>query len=141
MRAGLGSADPDFAVRQHPLDPKQRDVRNAKASVDRQRNEIGDIVAIPFVLAGRSVALAGLVHLFDFIVCERLLLLVCPARHLPALRVVDARAGLLCTHLLQTQYSKNGFNIAIRRTAVCGLTDQVERNWRMSMGSHWSIMT
>ena len=51
MRAGLRGADTDFAVRQHAVDVKQRHIRNAKASVDRQRDEIGKIVAIPFVLA------------------------------------------------------------------------------------------
>jgi alpha-beta hydrolase superfamily lysophospholipase len=41
---------------------------------------------------------------------------------------LTARAGLLSIHLLLTQYSKNGFSIAMRRTPVCGLTGQVERN-------------
>jgi hypothetical protein len=40
---------------------------------------------------------------------------------------------------LLRQYSKNGFIMSMRLTTVCGLTGQVERNWRMSIGCHWSI--
>src|ERR1700728_1793903 len=71
VRAGLGRTDPNFTVRQHSVETKQRYVRYTKASVDRERDEIGNIVAIPFVLASLSIPLAGLIHLLDFIVCER----------------------------------------------------------------------
>ena len=45
-----------------------------------------------------------------------------------------ASAGLRVIHSLLTQYSKNGFSIAIRRAPVCGLIAHEVRNSRTSDG-------
>src|ERR1700676_3873869 len=48
-----------------------------------------------------------------------------------------ACAGLRVIHSLLTQYSKKGFNIAMRRAPVRGLIAHDVRNSRTSEVSHW----
>jgi hypothetical protein len=136
MRARLGGSHADLAGRRRAIDMKQRDVGNAKASVDRQRNKIRHVVAVPFVTVSLAVLLASLVHAPDLVIREGKLLLVARFAISRPFGFLTARAGLLPIHLLLTRYSKNGLSIAMRRTPVWGLTGHVERNCRTSIGSH-----